>query len=156
MYDGENYRIEVKPLSGGMQETTLNSSITELFPCIAFETNYTPVGAEEFMTYLMKTNLSKMKCISFDKDIWMQLQKKLLIKQNHHLSFKKMKNAIGITKYLKDANVTKPIRNVYWGYRAKPKGVPSNHPGDMFIEYNDGKFLGVSFNTLVVKLKNHN
>ena len=41
MYDGENYRIEVKPLSGGMQETTLNSSITELFPCIAFETNYT-------------------------------------------------------------------------------------------------------------------
>ena len=71
VYDGENYRIEVKPLSGGMQETTLNSSITELFPCIAFETNYTLWGAEEFMTYLMKTNLSKMKCIN-PKDIKLQ------------------------------------------------------------------------------------
>ena len=28
-----------KPLSGGMGETTLNSSITELFPLIAFEKN---------------------------------------------------------------------------------------------------------------------
>ena len=142
MYDGENYRIEVKPLSGGMQETTLNSSITELFPCIAFETNYTPVGAEEFMTYLMKTNLSKMKCIN-PKDI--KAAEETINKAESSSKFQeKMKNAIGITKYLKDANVTKPIRNVYWGYRAKPKGVPSNHPGDMFIEYNDGKFLGVS------------
>ena len=42
-HDEQSFRIEVKPLSGGMQETTLNSSITELFPCIAFENNYRPI-----------------------------------------------------------------------------------------------------------------
>jgi translation elongation factor EF-1beta len=35
-FDGRNFRINVKPKSGGMGESTLNSSITELFPCIAF------------------------------------------------------------------------------------------------------------------------
>jgi hypothetical protein len=38
---------------------------------------------------------------------------------------------------------------VYWGYRtsSKPKGVPGNHPGDVFIKFGgsgDMKFLGVS------------
>ena len=67
MYDGENFRIEVKPLSGGMQETTLNSSITELFPCIAFEKIIDPVG-RGFYEYLMSTDVNKMKCIH-SKDI---------------------------------------------------------------------------------------
>ena len=52
-HDNQNFRIEVKPLSGGMQETTLNSSITELFPCIAFENNYRPKSVESFMEFLM-------------------------------------------------------------------------------------------------------
>ena len=56
----------------------------------------------------------------------------------------KMNNAIGILQYLKDASKDKSISQVYWGYRAKPVGVPNNHPGDMFIKYSDGKFLGVS------------
>jgi hypothetical protein len=55
-----------------------------------------------------------------------------------------MQNAIGILKYLYDLNDKKPIRNVYWGYRAKPKGVSSSHKGDLFIEFTDGKMLGVS------------
>jgi hypothetical protein len=55
-----------------------------------------------------------------------------------------MKAAISIYNYLIDENKDKPIRRVYWGYRAKPKGVPQNHPGDMFIEYQDGKMLGAS------------
>ena len=32
------YRFIYKPIRGGMSQTTLNASITELFPCIAFET----------------------------------------------------------------------------------------------------------------------
>ena len=31
------YRFVYKPTKGGMSQTTLNSSITELYPCIAFE-----------------------------------------------------------------------------------------------------------------------
>jgi hypothetical protein len=56
----------------------------------------------------------------------------------------KMDNAIGILQYLNDAHKDKAISEVYWGYRAKPVGVPKSHPGDMFIKYRDGKFLGVS------------
>ena len=56
----------------------------------------------------------------------------------------KMLNAMGVYKYLVDENKSKPIKQVYWGYRAKPKGVPKNHPGDIFIEFNDGDMLGVS------------
>ena len=41
-HEGKNFRILVKPMSGGMAETTLNASITELFPCIAFELNHVP------------------------------------------------------------------------------------------------------------------
>ena len=33
-----NYRFVFKPTRGGMSQTTLNASITELFPCIAFLT----------------------------------------------------------------------------------------------------------------------
>ena len=36
-YEDRPFRIFVKPESGGMAETTLNASMTELFPCIAFE-----------------------------------------------------------------------------------------------------------------------
>ena len=142
MFDGENFRIEVKPLSGGMQETTLNSSITELFPCVAFETNFTPLGVEEFMLHLMSTDLSKMTCVN-PKDL--EAAKETVNKAESSSKYQeKMKNAIGITKYLKDASTAKPVANVFWGYRAKPTGVPRSHPGDMFIKYNDGKFLGVS------------
>src|SRR6056300_819746 len=34
--DGKTVRIVYKPMSGGMTETTLNSTITELVPCLAF------------------------------------------------------------------------------------------------------------------------
>ena len=40
-FDIGNYtvRIVYKPVSGGMTETTLNSTITELVPCLAFLNN---------------------------------------------------------------------------------------------------------------------
>jgi len=141
-HDGQSFRIEVKPLSGGMQETTLNSSITELFPCIAFETKYSPKNPEDFMSYLMSVNVDKLTCVN-SKD--MKAAKETINKAESSSKFQeKMQNAIGITKYLNDSSKDKPIKNVYWGYRAKPKGVPSSHPGDMFIQYRDNKFLGVS------------
>ena len=62
-YEDNKFRIEVKPLAGGMQETTLNSSITELFPCIAFESNYTPKSVDDFIQFLLTVDVSKMNCI---------------------------------------------------------------------------------------------
>ena len=62
-FDGRNFRINVKPKSGGMGESTLNSSITELFPCIAFEKKLNPKNIEDFMEKLMAVDLSSCKCI---------------------------------------------------------------------------------------------
>ena len=147
IHDDQKFRIEVKPLSGGMQETTLNSSITELFPCIAFENNYSPKSVESFMEFLMSVDVNKMNCIhSKDK----AAAKKTINDAESSSKYEdKMNNAIAITQYLYDTSKTKPIHSVYWGYRtsSKPKGVPGNHPGDVFIKFGgsgDMKFLGVS------------
>lgn len=141
-FDGKKFRVFVKPMAGGMAETTLNASITELFPCIAFEKNYTPKNAEDFHQFLLDVDTSKLKCVNKTDVV---AAKETINKADTSSKFKeKMENAIGIYNFLKDSASDKPIKNVYWGYRAKPKGVPKNHPGDMFIEYNDGNLLGVS------------
>ena len=62
-HDGRKFRINVKPKSGGMGESTLNSSITELFPCIAYEKNLKPKNVIDFMEKLMKVDLNSCKCI---------------------------------------------------------------------------------------------
>ena len=141
-FDGRNFRILVKPKAGGMGESTLNSSITELFPCIAFEKNLNPSGPEDFMEKLMAVDLSSCKCI-ISSDL--PAAEKTVNGAEGSSKFKeKMENAIGILSFINDQHNDKPIKNVYWGYRGKPTGVPGNHPGDMFIEYRDGKMLGVS------------
>ena len=67
-YEDNKFRLEIKPLQGGMAETTLNASITELFPCIAFEKKYTPTTVEDFMKYLMDIDVSNLKCVN-SKDV---------------------------------------------------------------------------------------
>ena len=47
--DGTKFVINVKPQKGGMGESTLNASITELFPCIAFEKKLHPKNPIDFM-----------------------------------------------------------------------------------------------------------
>ncbi len=141
-FEGRKFRINVKPKSGGMGETTLNSSITELFPCIAYEKKLKPKNAEDFMQKLMKVNLSACNCIGSG-----DLDAAKMTVNNAESSSKfgeKMNNALGILKYLNDQNKAKPISSVHWGYRTKPSGVPGNHPGDMFIKYSDKSILGVS------------
>ena len=142
VFDDRKFRINVKPKSGGMGESTLNSSITELFPCIAFEKGFHPKDVESFMEQLMAVDLSSLNCI-----IGSDLKAAETTVNSAEGSSKyqeKMENALGILKYINDTNDDKPIKQVYWGYRGKPKGVPGNHPGDMFIEYTDGSMLGVS------------
>jgi hypothetical protein len=143
-YEGRKFRINVKPKSGGMAETTLNSSITELFPCIAFEKGINPSSPADFIQKLLKVNLSTLTCV-VSSDL--ESAQKTLNRADSSSKFEdKMNNAIGILKFIKDQHKAKKITSVHWGYRAnsKPAGVPSSHPGDMFIKYTDGKMLGVS------------
>ena len=141
-FDNMKFRILVKPVSGGMGETTLNASITELFACIAFELNYNPTDVPSFHKYLLGIDASKLTCV-MGKDL--AAAEETINKADTSTKFaEKMENAIAIWQFLKDQHADKPIKNVYWGYRAKPAGVPRGHPGDMFIEYTDKKMLGVS------------
>jgi hypothetical protein len=135
--------ILIKPKSGGMAETTLNASMTELFPAIAWETGYKmTTSVDDFYDHLLEQDVSKLTCVQ-PSDEAAAIQ--TIQKASESSKFTdKMQNAMGVYKYLVEENKSKPIKQVYWGYRAKPSGVPKNHPGDIFIEFNDGKMLGVS------------
>ncbi len=140
--DNKKFRVNVKPMAGGMGETTLNSSITELFPCIAFELNYTPSNIQDFHQWLLAVDTTKLACVDSKDTV---AARETINKADTSTKFDdKMNNAIAILQFIKDQHKDKQIKNVYWGYRAKPAGVPKSHPGDMFIKYHDNKILGVS------------
>lgn len=135
--------ILLKPKSGGIGETTLNASITELFPAIAWETGYNmTTNIDDFYQHLLKQDPSKLKCIN-PKDVGAAVDTIQKASESSKFS-EKMLNAMGVYKYLQEENKSKKIKQVYWGYRVKPKGVPKNHPGDIFIEFIDDEMLGVS------------
>jgi len=135
--------VVFKPASGGMQETTLNSSITELFPCIAWEKGWTdPKTVDDFYQKLITVDINTLKCIgSQDREAAKETIAKAPDSSKYQV---KMENALGILKYLRIQNKQSPIKSILWGYRAKPTGVDGKHPGDMYITFNDNKILGVS------------
>ena len=141
-YEDRPFRIFVKPESGGMAETTLNASMTELFPCIAFEKNYQPKDAASFHQFLLDVNLKSLQCVGAQDLVSAQ---ETINKADTSSKFEdKMNNAIAIHQFLKDQGKDKRISSTYWGYRTKPAGVPKKHPGDVFILYADKAILGVS------------
>ena len=143
--DNKNKTIIVvfKSAAGGMQETTLNSSITELFPCIAWENGWAnPTSVDDFYQKLITVDTNTLKCVgSQDREA----AKETIAKAPDSSKYQtKMENALGILKYLRIQNKQSPIKNILWGYRAKPTGVDEKHPGDMYITFKDNKVLGVS------------
>ena len=143
--DNKNKTIIVvfKSAAGGMQETTLNSSITELFPCIAWENGWAnPTSVDDFYQKLITVDTNTLKCVgSQDREA----AKETIAKAPDSSKYQtKMENALGILKYLRIQNKQSPIKSILWGYRAKPSGVDEKHPGDMYITFKDNKVLGVS------------
>ena len=132
-----------KPASGGMNETTLNSTITELAPALAFSGGYKPKTIEDFYDYLKTVDHKKANVyVASDnrksgEDYINQFPESSKFKE-------KMENAMGVLKYLYEEHKKRPISKVYWGYRQKPPGVDGKHKGDLFLEYKNGKMLGVS------------
>ena len=45
----------------GMGETTQNASVTELFPCLAFNKKFRPSSVEDFKKFLYKLNIKSAK-----------------------------------------------------------------------------------------------
>jgi len=143
MGDGTVLTFIYKPRTGGMSMTTLNSSITELFPCIAFKNGISPnLSVKDFYQAIRKANSSGGSYYLSNKDATAGRQ---FIDQAENGSFQtKVTNAKNITKWLLAHNAKHPIAEVYWGYRAKPAGVEGSHPGDIFVQYRNGGMLGIS------------
>jgi hypothetical protein len=129
--------------SGGMTETTLNSTITELAPALAFTEKYKPKNVSDFYNFIKNIDHKKSPVYVVDRDI--KAGKDFVDQFPSSSKFEeKMENAMGILKFLYEEDKKNPISNVFWGYRAKPDGVDSKHKGDLFIVYKNKKMLGVS------------
>lgn len=143
---GQKIFLVYKNVKGGMQETTLNSSITELFPSIAFEAKIDPnLPADKFYQEVIKAN--KQSLGAYKNKSAYDAGKVIIDKAETSSKFeKKVSDAQYITKWLLTENKRKPIEKVVWGYRnnTKPEGVNPNHKGDIFAVFNDGNILGIS------------
>tara|TARA_B100001939_G_scaffold66281_1_gene55149 strand:+ start:2125 stop:3405 length:1281 start_codon:yes stop_codon:yes gene_type:complete len=138
------YRVIYKPMSGGMTETTLNSSITELFPCIAFENKIKTKNVDHFYGAVYVLANVNHKCYTSIKNF--EAGQQFIEDADSSSKFvEKIKNAIAITQFIYDTDKKKKVKQTYWTYRPpKPKGVPDNSPADIVLEFDDGDMLGVS------------
>ena len=142
-------------LSGGHQ-TTINSTVTELFPALAFNSKKritSPDAMHKFIFSLVdnKKLATAPNKISFVDSNDIKSAYKLIddtSKIRPAMYDEKLRNSIGILKYLYEVNNARKIEKVVWGYRAKPNGVDdSNHPGDIFIFFRGQtapKIIGIS------------
>lgn len=136
-------QITYKPISGGMSETTLNSTITELVPSLAFMAKKKFNNINDLYDFVSSTKDNDYGVYVNSRD---QEAGKQFIEQMPTSSkfTEKMENALAIIKYLNDLNKESTIDQVFWGYRAKPAGIPSSHKGDLFVKFKNGNMLGVS------------
>lgn len=136
------YRFFFKPISGGMTETTLNSTITELIPAIMFNDGISDTNPKRLYDKILNGNVSGKSFVN-KKD--QQSGMEFIQQMGDSSKFEeKFENAMAIYDYLVATDKTEKISRVYWTYRAKPAGVPSNSPADIVVEFNNGSMLGVS------------
>jgi len=149
--------IKFKYYLGERVDTTQNASVTELFPALAFNMNFKPRSPEDFKKFLYKLNLKNAKTKkAFVNDSNIDAGQKVidnLTSMTDKMLKDKLENAIGITDYLYDLHNDKPIDKVIWGYREKPKGIPKNHAGDIFVFFKNKKSIGISLKAGTKKSK---
>lgn len=136
-------RVTYKPKSGGMSETTLNATITELSPAIAFmEGKRSFLNIDQYHEFLVENaSNADVYVVPRDKSAGINFVETM---PNSSKFKDKMENAMAILDYLWSVHDESPIKKVYWGYRAKPTGIDAAHKGDCFLEFENGNWLGVS------------
>jgi hypothetical protein len=132
--------MATKFLSGG-QQTTVNSTITELFPALCFNNGFNPKTPEELEDFINSVSVDSQKSKkTFVTSSNMKAGKEFIVlkdKVRPDMRQEKIQNAFAITKFIFETHKNKAIEKVVWGYREKPTGVPSNHAGDIFIYFKD-------------------
>ena len=104
-----------KPTKGGMSQTTLNSSITELFPCIAFITGIrsnSVRGVQDFYNKIQNVNDASLSCYLNAKDA--KAGKEFIDKAETGKFAEKTQNALNILRWVENVNKFHPITMVYW------------------------------------------
>jgi hypothetical protein len=136
-----------KYLTGG-QQTTVNSTITELFPALCFNNGYNPKSPEDLENFINSVNLESFKSKkTFVTQSNMKAGKEFIIlkdKIRPAMREEKIQNAYAITKFIFETHKNKAIDKVVWGYREKPTGIPNNHAGDIFIFFKDRSYPSVA------------
>jgi hypothetical protein len=134
--------MAVKYLTGG-QQTTVNSTITELFPALCFNNGFNPRTPEELEDFINGLDLNSQKSKkTFVNANNIKAGKEFVVLKDSirpDMRKEKIENAFAITKFIFETHKNKAIEVVVWGYREKPPGIPSNHPGDIFIFFKDKK-----------------
>ncbi len=143
------FRFVYKPTKGGMSQTTLNSSITELYPCIAFTkgikvTSATRNEIRKFHQQISKECKKDLVGSVFVDNKDFEAGKSFIDNAERGKFEEKIKNAINILRWIQGVNRKHEIIRVCWGYRKKPAGIMSNHPGDIFLQFKNKEWLGVS------------
>ena len=148
---GSKISLVYKNRAGGMAETTLNSSITELFPAIAFDQGISAnLNEQNFYSQIAYARIGTGGV--YKNPTAQRAGRKTINDATNSSKFdEKVQAAQGIHKWLIHENERRPIKNVVWGYRnnTKPNGVNPNHKGDIFLVFRnkikgDPDILGVS------------
>ena len=138
---GTNIFIVYKNKKGGMKETTLNSTITELFPAIAFETGISDkLDIPKFYNQVAQKNEKSLGAYSGNPSLAFKAGKDFINKATDSSKFEeKTGNARAILGWIKEENKRRKISKVVWGYRdnTKPSGVNPKHKGDIFLIFKD-------------------
>ena len=138
---GTNIFIVYKNKKGGMKETTLNSTITELFPAIAFELGISEeLPIPKFYNKIAQGNKKTLGAYSGNPSLAFKAGKEFINKASDSSKFEeKTGNARAILGWIKAENKRRKIKEVVWGYRnnTKPAGVNPNHKGDVFLVFDD-------------------
>ena len=134
---------------GGMNVTTLNASITELFPAVAFELGLSKNVTKNIFWQKVYSEGVKLQIGGvYKNNTALKAGKEVIMtaKEKSDMFDAKLGNAYDLFKYIMSNYDRKKIEKIVWGYRnnTKPTGVNPNHKGDIFIVYKDGKMLGLS------------
>ena len=136
-----------KYLTGG-QQTTVNSTITELFPALCFNNGYNPKTPDDLENFINGVSLDTPKSKkTFVTTSNLKAGKEFIVLKDRirpDMRQEKIQNAYAITKFIFETHRNKPIDKVVWGYREKPPGIPSNHAGDIFIFFKDKSYPSVA------------
>ena len=134
---------------GGMNVTTLNASITELFPAVAFELGLSKnVSKDNFWQKIYSEGVKLKIGGVYKNNTALKAGKEVILtaKEKSDMFDAKLGNGYDLFKYIMSNYDRKKIDKIVWGYRnnTKPANVNPNHKGDIFLVYKDGKMLGLS------------